>query len=489
MTLPNLTQYTAPGVYWTNSPAPTSAVAGLSTSVVAIVGPGIGYRVHTDSVTLTSSGSVTLSQLGINQASIVVTSLSGTTTYSSSTDYVINQTAATDGYTQDTVTTIQLATGSPGSTIPSGTTVVVSYQFTNYLYGTPSTVNDFNTVKSLYGNPFNSSTGAITSPLSFAAQIAFDNGASTLVLIDPGVVSPPGFTTSVALLDAAYAQLSPIDQIDLVVPLPIGITDSTNVTNVSVHLSTWLSNEAKVNDNLRMGVAGYESAATITPDVVAQATLYKRVVQVWPNSISYYNGYTNTTQTLPGYYLAVAYAGILSGNPPQQGLTRQRVSDFSGIAPAVFSTASTSYKNQLASSGVSVLEISPSGNLWVRHGVTTDNTSVYNQEISLVRAQDAIIKLLEETFADAAIIGTPITPTMVATVSGLVTGALANAVQLGLCDSASNVQVSQNPLYPTVFNVTFTYVPAYPLNVIEISFSIDTTNGTISTSSSTAGGQ
>lgn len=476
MSLPTFTQYEPPGVYWTVEPTPTISLATPVPAVVALVGPGIGFRTDVQAVALAGSVNNLLPDLGINTSSIVVTSTDGGTTYEEGTDYTVAATASSDGNTLDTTTTIARV---PGGGLSDGQTVIVSYQFTPGAYLAPTPVTTFQAVVSLYGSPWNATTGALQSPLSLAAQIAFDNGASDLILL-----ATPNAVVTRSDLSTAYSSLESDSDANIVVPLGVGLTGLSSapgdVINAATDLAAFLRNDVANNDILRVGIYGTEASVTVAPDVIAQDVAYARVIEAWPNQMNYFNGLTNTTSVLGGYYLAAAYAGILASNAPQQGLTRRLVKDFTGIAPAVSAIMSTSYKNQLSASGVAVTEVGRNGALWVRAGVTTDTTSTYTSEISLIRSQDGLIELFEDTFNNAGLIGGPVTPETVTTIQGLSTGVLNAAKSSNMIFDFAGVSVVQVQANPTIIQVSFTYQPTYPLNYITFVFSINTATGTVS---------
>jgi hypothetical protein len=481
MALPSFSEYVVPGVYWESTPTPTSTLAPVTSSVIALVGPGIGYRTFTESVTLISTTSVNLSQLGINLDSVVVTSLDGTTFYNPSSDYTLAATAATDGHAVDTTTAISRQSG---SSFASGTTVQVSYKYTDYGYSQPSICSNLQDVQTLYGVGINTTTGEILSPISFAAQFAIANGASTLVL-----AATPNATVVRADLTDAYALLRPIVEIDLIVPLPVGLTGTQSlpgdVINVAQDLSTFVDNQENLENILQVGLIGYETTVTVNPDDIATSTADERVIEAWPNSMNYFNGYTNSTLVVGGYYLAAAYAGLLAGNPAQQGLTRRTIKNFSGIPSAVFLTQTTAYKNQLSAAGVAVAEISRGGVLWCRHGVTTNPSTLYTTEISLVRAQDFLVELLEGAVEQSGIIGDPIDPNTVVNLQALTLGILESAVTTSLIEAYQNVTAMQLTSAPTMVQVTFEYQPSYPLNFVTFVFSVNTTTGQVSAGTTT----
>ena len=461
MTLPNFTEYVPPGVYWQQSATPISPQSAGLPNGVAIVGPGIGYRTFSEAITLTGTDPVALSKEGVDGSSIIV-SANGTT-YAVTTDYVVT----TSGSGPTTVTSI--ASNGEGS-ITSGETVTVSYQYTDATYTIPTQISDAQTVQNLYGPAFDPTTGDLMSPLTLASNFAFANGAKNLVLVaTTGTVTPSVLNTSIELL-------STVDTVSIVVPLPVGLTSSGDIQSVDTDLSVFVDAQSDLS-NFMIGILGYENGPTanaINPISISSNSGDERVVVAYPNSMTYYTN--NTSNQIAGYYLAAAYAGTLAGNPVQRGLTRQRIVGFSGIDPVVYSTMTTSQKNTWSAGGVAVSEIDRNGNL------------VVTREIPLVRAQDAMIDTILQTVINAGIIGSPITANTSPTIAGLVNIVLASLKAAGVIENYTSISVTESTGDPTIMNVTFLYVPAYPLNYIAITFGIDTTTGsTTATSGTTLG--
>src|SRR5690606_6282355 len=113
-----------------------------------------------------------------------------------------------------------------------------------------------------------------------------------------------------------------------------------------------------------------------------------------------YNPSVQQSTEVAGCYLAAALAGILSSLPVNTGLTRQVVSGFQGIDSAKRQDMTNSAMNQLSSSGVLVVQIDRLGRLLVRHGVTTDNSSLNTREVSLVRIGDAVHQTVQGSLED-----------------------------------------------------------------------------------------
>jgi hypothetical protein len=189
----------------------------------------------------------------------------------------------------------------------------------------------------------------------------------------------------------------------------------------------------------------------------------------------------NQTVEVGGSYLAAAYAGMLAARQPQIPLTHKFPVSFIGIPTPVKQAMTKQVKNLLSSSGVCVTEVNRTGRLQVRHGLTTDFTGgVLLREISLVRAQDALYALVEDTLKSSNLIGLPILADTGLRVKGITQGALEQAKAQNLIVDYNSLKVrQQSPPAgdPTIIEVKFAYKPAWPLNYILVSFTVDTSTG------------
>ena len=468
--------YQPPGVYVEEEVAPSVSVVGVTPSVVAIVGPGIGYRTFTEALTLTGTVAQSLAQKGINTSTVSVTAPDGTAYPLSAYSLTVN--AGVDGNiatTTDNGTTI----ARNGSGIPDGTVVYVSYRYTDSTYAQPTRLTDYDDIVDAFGSALDLATNTITSPLSFAAKVCRENGARDIVLV-------PTPTTGVAVtraeLNAAYAKLESVFDVDIVVPLPVGITGTTatpgDTALVGQDLKTYVETSSNVNGLFKTGFLGLESTVTVDPATTVASFKSKRVVFAGvPQKLSYYNGATNSTFDVSSYYLAAALAGIAAANPSQIPLTKKVVRGFSGVPAATAAGLTITAKNKWSEAGVLVCEIARSGALVVRHGTTTDRTNTQTRELSLVRAKDDLVNLIQDTFESAGLIGGFIDGETGLRIQGVVTGVLESAVRYDLIVGYGGVKVRQRPGDPQVIEVKFQYQPAYPLNYIVVSFSINTATG------------
>lgn len=468
--------YRPPGVYTAEEPAQTVGNVGIGPTVIAIVGPSIGYMTATEAVTLQGTTNVRLSNKGVDNASVIVTKSNGQVAIITD-DYVLTPGAGNDSvpFSGDDVLDIKRG---DSSTIGDGETVVVSYRYTDATFYSPRRFSDFNVVKDFYGPPIDSSTGAIVSPLSFAAKMAFDNGASQIVL-----VATPGTSTAVDKDDLAsgYAKLMAFEDISVIVPLTVGINGTTaspgDVLAVGVELRAHI-NSAFGQGVRRIGFLGYETGVTIAPEELASSIEDKRVSITWPARMGYFNAFLSQSIEVGGYYAAAAEAGALAALPVNTPLTRKQVRGLT-IPPSIAQDMSRGNKDLWSKSGVMVLETNSRGSLVVRHGTTTDVSSVLSREISIIRAADTMVTGCTTALEAANLIGSPIVAETPARIKGIISNVLETMVDSDTIVDYSGLTVRQISGDPSVIEVRFAYKPAYPLNYVNIVFGVDPTTGAI----------
>lgn len=471
-------QYQPPGVYVEEETSPLVAVVGTTPSVVGLLGPSIGYRTHTEAVTLTGTAPVTLSKLGVDIATNFEVRSEDGTVLPTVGDYVLDigggEDADEDTETDNTATIARVALGDIGD----GDTVFVSYRYTDTAYHSPHRFRDFDDVRDYYGEAVDTVTNAVVSPVSLAAKVAFENGAREVVIV---ATTGTDVLTSRGELEAAYDKLSTYYDVRVIVPLPVGLTGTAiapgDVVNVAADLATWISGSISGDDILRVGLIGFESSITVAPETIAAGTESSRVGILWPNGLNYYNGATNTVLEVAGYYLAAAAAGVMVNNEVQIPLTRKQIRGFTGIPAAKAATLSKSNKDLWSSSGVMVVEIDRQGRLVVRHGTSSDPTSVLTRELSLVRARDEMVTSIHDTVDASGLIGSAIDEETPIRVKGVIAGVLETLVSAGTIVAYQSLKVRQKSLDPTIIEVKFEYRPAYPLNYIVVSFQVNTITG------------
>lgn len=491
--MPDYTRYLPPGVYVDAGATPNIAPVGVAPSSICLIGAGAGYHTYTESVDFTSGNAKVLMKKGIDLNSVVVTGLIvDPAVTGSSIPYTFEKdipgspgtpkdyslTADVSGGAANSVTTLNRTTTGKID-VTNFPVVQVSYNYTDSDYYALHNYEDYSTLAAAYGPALNPTSGAIVSPISLAAQFAFANGATriyTIALSGTGTVQQQ-FSDAYALLSGSNTD------VDIVVPLWNAVTDGTVLGTMLQTLRAALIADAG-NAVLRMAVVGlddaYAGSVSQLQTLLATAPS-NRIIIPWPNKFTFYNGYTNATVALDGFYMAAALAGQLSARSQQQPLTRKLPQGFAGIPVDVQRALTKTVMDNLAKSGVCIVVPNRQNQLQVRHGLTTNYAGgVLEREISLVRSRDALYSLIQQTLDAAALIGQPITVDTALQVKSIVAGALETAKTTGLITDYLGLAVRQQVLAggdPTVIEVKFNYKPSWPLNYVEVGFTVDTATG------------
>jgi hypothetical protein len=109
----------------------------------------------------------------------------------------------------------------------------------------------------------------------------------------------------------------------------------------------------------------------------------RRVCAVWPDQV----GEAGTIQ--PGYYLAAALAGLVSGVVPHQPLTNVEVAGFDDFSRS-YKYLNETQLNRMAEAGVWIVTEDKDGTPHTRHALTTDNLDLNRREEMIRRNVDSM---------------------------------------------------------------------------------------------------
>jgi hypothetical protein len=515
--LPDFTSYVPPGVYVQDTSQPIVTPTTVPTGIVTVIGPAQGYQTNTDVAAVFWNSNTALSRRGIFVTAVsgppaiaapVVKNTAGETMVYG-TDYTFIVDTSGGGGAANAVTYIhRLGTeDTPSAPSPNGLndgdTVFVTYSYADANYYSPQMFTDPSQISATYGAalaasaPTDPNASQVLCAITLAAQMAMANGASTVLAL---ATNPTDGTIKDQFL-AAYAKLQAKYEASLIVPLfvdgsPEDGGDAANAHSADAVLALVQdANTHCVNSSAdgfgRMAFIGVETnydSATRGFDILATTIHSKRTVLAYPNQLSFYNSLLAQTTVVSGYYLAAAMAGRLAGGEVQRGLTHVSVTGFNGL-PAVLAQQQTrTFKDSLSKAGVSVLEQTQTGALQIRHGVTTDMSDLTSREISLVRIGDVLFELVQTGMDSAGLIGQPIDADMTTKVKGTLTGILETAISNSVILSYGNVAVRQQATPqgdPSIIEAQFSYQPAIPANYITITFAIDLTSGSVTSTDNT----
>lgn len=504
MTIPSFTSYQQPGVYVQDVSTPIVVTPLVPSQTLTLVGLALGFRTAVQSLLLYYAASTPLTFMGVFTteqsgppviAAPAVTTLSGTV-LTAGIDYTLSTVADPSGNPGLAVTSIVRVNTS--TNVSDGQQVQVVYNYADASYYLPQAFTDSQSVINAYGQPFVSTApvsptaSQIANPLSAAAQVAFTNGATTLVC----VALNPADGTLTEQLNSAYAKIATNPACTIVVPAltdsltPESGTAAAYAQELAEALSTAMW--GAYNDGFpRVGFFGlpvnYSESSLPVPNL-ASGIASRRLVLAYPEIVLLYNSAANQTFQSSGQYLAVALGARLSSLPVDTGLTTQVLSGFAGLPAAEVAAMTNAFMNTLATSGVSVCYMNYQGALTCRQGLTTDMSALNYQEVSVVRQSDSLLTAVSQGLQASGLIGSPITANTISAVQEVILGILEAAVSNDIIVSYTNLTVTQQSYpggSPTVIAITFSYLPALPLNFITVQQSVDLSNGLVASTTST----
>lgn len=344
----------------------------------------------------------------------------------------------------------------------------------------PKVFYEYKEIVKEYGQYMVTESGTIINGISLAAELAMQNGASPLVIVQAKSETDNAYK---AAIDKLGTKIDSIDNINAMVAL----TNSINVNKYLIeHVNKYSSTEygmyrmAYLSSLPNQPVDKEASIANPIQGAVQSATEIndERIVYVVPGSITKNvlnpnTGYSSV-KTLPGCYLTTAIAALSLRNDPAEPLTNKRVYGFNGLV----NHYSEPELNLLSASGC--LAVKQDGaQLKVRHGVTTHGSidtlaDIQSNEITLVQIKDYVINGCKSSVGDKYI-GGKLKPSIVADIEYTLKSLLSKYINDGIIINYEDLVVSRDLDDPRQLNVNFLIEAVYPLNYINITFGFSTT--------------
>lgn len=480
--------YTPPGVSVQEFTDPSITPLLATPVTVCLVGPSTGILTKTDVVKLTGTTATTLPGIPTDAtmaADAILKVIDAVTPSIAPEGYILD----TDFEFDETAHTI---TRDSGGDIPNGNTVYVTYEYTPADYFLPIRMDNMADIENRFGTAYDSTGTSVNSPLTFAAALAFENGASDVVLQplyhdNSGTREQPtnNQIATASVWATNYVGLRDIVDINVLVPISGQNADINDATQLAI-LQAAQDHTKFMRDNSQyvMLINGEDSttstslgqAATLRAHATTLAARYggsmaQQTVLVSPGRYSRFTpSGAATLLSVGGQYMAAAIAGMIAARPVSASLTRKAVSGFS----AVGEVRSKAEKNLDAAAGLLVTE-DKGGLVRIRHAVTTDVTRTTQREISIVRAKHRVIESLQDTI-ETQIIGEVIADGEAPfVVRSAVIGVLEELRLAQDIVDYSDVQARTKSLDPTEIEVRFSYRPAFPVNYVTIGFTLDLT--------------
>lgn len=168
---------------------------------------------------------------------------------------------------------------------------------------------------------------------------------------------------------------------------------------------------------------------------------------------------------VPGFFLASAVVGQISGQQPQQGHTNLPIA---GIHSLKFSSDffSESNLNTIAEGGNYIM-VNVGGSISARHQLSTNMNSIEQRELSITKVVDFTSKFLRNSLT--GFIGRSlITPAFLTVVSAIVNGLGSTLVKEGKLNGFKLLGVKQDEVQKDVVRVSIEILPPYPVNYIKV---------------------
>jgi hypothetical protein len=371
--------------------------------------------------------------------------------------------------------------------------VRVSYQATPVDFYNPTHVFSISDVESRFGSSIDA-VGNINSPLSFAAMMAFANGAPDIWVVPlfhsvdgttTGARTKPSTDSRVNYLNdwsTSVASLRDLEDVNVIVPVISHavlktLTDGdvlSIIQSVASHINYQDQNNQYViglyGEDSTNGVRAQQATLQSHGRTLGAGLLPERQVLVSPGSFSSSSSVGGVPVPIGGQYVAAALAGLLAALPIQAPLTRRSISRVADVNDF----RSEQDKNTDAQAGLLVIH-KRRGVVQVRHSLTTAVSDANSRELSVVRSKHFMIESLRNTLDDQLVGQLIADANAPFTVQTTVQGVLENLLTLGAIAGYAGIAARLLPNLPTVVEVRFSYLPAYPLNYINVVFSLDLT--------------
>ena len=482
--MPDFSKYMPPGLYTEAVNGPQLAVSTASPTSVGIFGMAVGFQTHTESVEflpdeLDANGepmavpTSPLSQNGVIVNSITVRNPSSRQVWAEGTDFVVELASHGPDTTSERDDTYHLKRVIDGGHILPGDVVEVTYRYTDENYFLDRTFWDFDDVRDAYGSAFNAE-GTMTSELTLAARLAFQNGASSIVCVAVDAADPAQPTLDEYV--AALNKLSDNPDISVIVP-------ATGMQQLHVEVLSHVNRQSSNSFERRAILARDGSASSISSSQLisnAHALSSRRVSLVSPTKMVYFASEVNRDVVIGGQFLAAALAGLSVSQRPSIPLTRKRVIGFSDIGQR----DSETQKSLESQNGLLVVEKTRQGQIRVRHGVTTDPSTYLDREWSVTGQEDSMLYRLRQYLDNNQIIGSIINDITLVTIKATVDSTLQSLVTDQTINGYSDLKVRQLGTQPDVVEIRFAWNPAMPLNYIVVRYSVNVTTGEVGSADS-----
>lgn len=190
----------------------------------------------------------------------------------------------------------------------------------------------------------------------------------------------------------------------------------------------------------------------------------RRLYSVFPDSIK--TTINGVEKTIPGYFACAAIAGMVAGQPPQQGFTNFPITGPTGVVGT--EKFSKRQLNNMAGGGTYILTQDAQGAPVVcRHQLSTDLASIETRELSITKVVDYTAKFLRSSIRKFIGVET-INDQFLDTIGTTIDGILRFLVETGVLNGAALNNIIQDENAPDTVLIDVTLDVPFPCNYIRI---------------------
>jgi hypothetical protein len=505
--------YVPPGVSVQEVTSPSVNSSITPSNNVCVIGLAQGYQLETQQITVTSGeGAFNVTVLVSGETIQPVSASQVFVSVTNAINPVLGAGANQSGYAQgldftatlNATSTSVTVSGIVNSQFEQGGIINFTYEVVPANYFIPLRFYTQASVENTYGPAFN--TQGIQTPISAGAYFAFEGGAQSVICQPLFVLENASDPTSTRLqpTGAQPAQvttwqqteysLRSVPNLNWIVPI-IGqgmpnVNDATQLSILETVQDHIYYMQTQENQFIFMVVGGdsstsssYATDVTLQAQVQSLAARYgnavtENIIFIAPSSAQRpLPTQMNVVLTGGGEYISATLAGLFSNSAANTGFTHQIVPGWQNIP----SYRDTSTKNADAQAGLMVLENNPTlpGTIIIRHAITADNSAIDRRALNAVRAKFVMVGSVTNVLNSQIIGQIPANGQAPALVAMAVTQTLQSLVGTGVIVSYTGVQASLVPNDPTTCQVAFSWLPAFPLDYIDVIFSLNLTNGNV----------
>lgn len=451
-----MASYTPPGVSFKDSTVSSFTSGFVTPSSVGIFGKAISTKNVSERLTLPADDGGQPVKVVIphpNVSDLVVKIAATGDQLALTTDYVVTETG---GYSK-----LKRATGSSRLNGTKAVELDLSYSYKAEEFDKALRFSSVRDVYAMYGNPF-SEDGDLVSPLSLAASLAMQNGASSVICVACENDTTSDLTKALETLN--------LQKDVAVVNMASGVEEMFPVIASAIDNAS----ASELERRAVIGIDGSTSAKDASYMLQKAGRLKnRRIALIAPSVVNYRIPDSNRLVRVGGQFLAAAVAGRAVSIPVQLPLTRKQVNGFDGFTDN--SDAAT--KNMLSAGGCMVVEQTVQGGIRIRHGVSTDTTSKNTTEWSVTGCTDYLIAGLRTILDESDFIGSPVTNMTIPSIKGMIDAFLKSSVAEDVIGGFNDLLVRQRASEPDVIDVSFSIDFLFPLNRIYVTMTSSSVTG------------